>query len=119
MKKFAVFLIALVGFSVVSSPIAKADEGEVMGGSHLPPVKFYNSSTNNYNSGRQYAEDEGVMSTVKDPVTATYRSQYTYHYSYDYSPVYYGYYDWYGYWHNYTDDYGYPMYYWNGSYYYY
>lgn len=118
MKKFAMLLIALFGFSVISSTTAKANVGEVMGGSHLPPARFYKSTTNTYNSGR-YAEDEGVMSTAKDPVTATYRSQYSYQYSYDYSPVYYGYYDWYGYWHNYTDDYGYPMYYWNGSYYYY
>lgn len=118
MKKFAVLLVALFGFFVVSSTTAKADVGEVMGGSHLPLARFYSPSASSYNSSR-YAEDEGVMSTAKDPVTAAYRSQYSYQYSYDYSPVYYGYYDWYGYWHNYTDDYGYPMYYWNGSYYYY
>ena len=42
-----------------------------------------------------------------------------YHYDYYQNPIYYGYYDDYGYWHNYTDDWGYPMYWYNGGFYYY
>ena len=66
-----------------------------------------------------YAEDNQAMGNTHDPILSTYKRQYPYHYDYYQNPIYYGYYDDYGYWHNYTDDWGYPMYWYNGGFYYY
>ena len=120
MKKFLLSSAVLAG-TLLSLNFAHAEEvGEVMGGSHLPPVRVWQTShTSKPKESKQtlWAEDNMSMTTATLP--QQYPSQYEYQYGYDGSPVYYGYHDWYGYWHNYTDEWGNPMYYWNGYYYYY
>lgn len=119
MKKFLLSGAVLCG-AVLSLNVAYADDvGEVMGGSHQPPARVWRTSRSQSVPLREsgtWAEDNASMTIASSPYR--YQSQYQY-VGYDGSPVYYGYYDWYGYWHNYADEFGYPMYYWNGSYYYY
>lgn len=104
--------------SVAMPVLASADEGEVMGGNHQPPVWSYTTNThaNTYNDNNYYVEDNHAMTT--DSIYVNYPNEFQY---YDYQDNYisYGYYDNNGYWYNYTDDFGYRMYNWNGNYYYY
>lgn len=116
MKRFIASLVAVISLIGFASTVS-ADEGEVMGGSHLPPVRTY--SKPKVEEKPLYAEDNQAMGNTHDPILSTYKRQYPYHYDYYQNPIYYGYYDDYGYWYNYTDDWGYPMYWYNGGFYYY
>lgn len=130
-------LVALaVVFTIFSFASVQADEGEVMGGSHLPPVRNYTTSdegevmggshlppVRNYTKPKQkkqkmYYEDNMAMGNNHDPYIHSYEKQYPYSYDYKNEPVYYGYYM-NGYWYNYTDTWGNPMYLYKGFYYYY
>ena len=116
MKRILVALAMFVALFSLNS--AFADEGEVMGGSHLPPVRTYPKPKTKLKEQKLYYEDNMAMGNNHDPYINSYEKQYPYDHDYQNEPVYYGYY-WNGYWHNYTDAWGNPMYLHKGFYYYY
>ena len=116
MKRILVALTMFVTLFSFSSVLA--DEGEVMGGSHLPPVRTYEKPKPKAKVQKLYYEDNLAMGNNHDPYINSYEKQYPYAYDYQNEPVYYGYY-WNGYWYNYTDAWGNPMYLYKGFYYYY
>lgn len=117
MKRLIISLIATL--SVFSFVSVHADEGEVMGGSHLPPVRTFSTTKPKKAEKPLYAEDNQAMGNTHDPILSTYTKQYPYDTDYSREPIYYGYYDYYGYWNNYTDSWGNPMYWYKEYYYYY
>lgn len=117
MKRLVISLIAVL--SVFSFISVSADEGEVMGGSHLPPVRTFSTVKPKKAEKPLYAEDNQAMGNTHDPILSTYTKQYPYETDYSGEPIYYGYYDYYGYWHDYTDSWGNPMYWYKGYYFYY
>ena len=61
--------------------LASADEGEVMGGNHQPPVWSYTNNTdeNTYNDNNYYAEDNQTM--ITDSIHVNYPNEFQ-HYDY-------------------------------------
>lgn len=100
MKRILVALAMFVALFSLNS--AFADEGEVMGGSHLPPVRTYSKPKTKLKEQKLYYEDNMAMGNNHDPYINSYEKQYPYDHDYQNELVYYGYY-WNGYWYNYTD----------------
>ena len=78
MKRILVALAAV--FTIFSFASVQADEGEVMGGSHLPPVRNYTKPKQK--KQKMYYEDNMAMGNNHDPYMHSYEKQYPYSYDY-------------------------------------